>query len=169
MHIHSKIEFLNISFTKFRTFQLMWRLLALILGEKGGGERIIRTQKSVHVSLIIYWRVTMHRAVRSVVSELQTSLRNVFARYTTLVCLVRAFKQRIKIPYPYRTFSKSAHRTSVLHFLAKIVSYRTVLAYRNVPYCHAWSELLQNVSHLLHQYWKFSCLSSASRCQRLKR
>ena len=89
--------------------------------------------------------------VRSVVSELQTSLRNVFARYTTLVCLVHAFKQHIKIPYPYRTFSKSAHRTSVQHFLAKIESYRTVLAYRNVPYCHAWSELLQNVRHLLHQ------------------
>ena len=41
----------------------------------------------------------MHRTkkstVRSVVSELQTSLRNALAWYGTLVRLVRSFKQRI--------------------------------------------------------------------------
>ena len=47
----------------------------------------------------------MHRAntstVRSVVSELQTLLRNVLSWYGTLVRLVRTFKQRTTVPYPY--------------------------------------------------------------------
>ena len=68
-------------------------------------------------------------SVRSVVSELQVSLRNVLAWYDTLVRLVRTFKQRTNVPYPY------LHNKRVPHFLAQIEAYHTVLTYRTVRYC----------------------------------
>ena len=46
--------------------------------------------------------------VRSVVRELQTSLRNVLAWYDTLV---RKFKQRTKVPYPYLHTQRVPYRT----------------------------------------------------------
>ena len=72
----------------------------------------------------------MHRpnnsTVRSVVSELQTSLRNVLAWYGTIVHLVRTFKQRTKVPY--------LHKKRVPYLLAKIEFYRTVLPSFNVQF-----------------------------------
>ena len=65
----------------------------------------------------------MHRtntsAMRSVVSELQTSLRKVLVWHGTLVRLVRTFKQRTKVPYPY------FNQKRIPHFLAKLEAYRT--------------------------------------------
>ena len=46
--MYSKIEFMKISFAKFGAFQLMWHLLALILGESREGEQIIRSQNMYH-------------------------------------------------------------------------------------------------------------------------
>ena len=60
--------------------------MALVLGEEKG-EQINSTQKLEHESKIIYRHVTVHHTntstVRSVVSESQTLLRNVLARYGT--------------------------------------------------------------------------------------
>ena len=101
-------------------------------------ERRTNNQNSKHVSKIIYGRVTMHRSntstVRSVVSELQTLIRNVLAWYATLLSLVRTFKQRSKVPYPY--LHKKCVPNNCIVVLAKIEAYRTVLADGNVPYCH---------------------------------
>ena len=44
MHVYSKIEFMNISFANFKTVQLIWRFLVLIIEEEMGREQIIRTQ-----------------------------------------------------------------------------------------------------------------------------
>ena len=65
---------------------------------------------------------TFTSTVRSAVSELQTLLHSVLARYGTLVRLVRTFKQRTNLPYPlpsqkvrtvrtYRTFYQKLRRT----------------------------------------------------------
>ena len=64
--------------------------------------------------------------VPSVVSELQTSLCTVLAWYGTLLRLVRIFKHRTNVPYPF------LYQKRVLYFLAKIEAYRTVLTYRTV-------------------------------------
>ena len=76
----------------------MTPILALVLGDKRGGEQIIRTQKSEHRTKMIYRHVTKYHidtsTVRNVVSELQSLLRNVLAWYGTLV---RTFKQRTKV------------------------------------------------------------------------
>ena len=64
--------------------------------------------------------------VRNVVSKLQTLLRNLIAWYRALVRLVRTFKQRTDVPYPY------LHNKRVPYFLAKIEAYRIVLTYRAV-------------------------------------
>ena len=83
----------------------MLLLLALVFGEERGGEEKIRTQKSEQRSKIIYRRVaidhTYTSTIRSVVSELQTLLRNVLAWYGSFVRLLRIFKHRTKVPYPY--------------------------------------------------------------------
>ena len=44
---------MNISFAKFGAFQLMWRLLALVLGEEREVEQIIRTKELEHGSKTI--------------------------------------------------------------------------------------------------------------------
>ena len=47
LRISSELEIMNISFAKFGAFQLLWRLLALVLKQERGREQII-TQKSEH-------------------------------------------------------------------------------------------------------------------------
>ena len=58
----------------------MTPILAFVLAEARVEEQIIRTQKSEHESKIIYRHVTMHHTttstVRSIVSKMQTLLRN---------------------------------------------------------------------------------------------
>ena len=58
----------------------------------------------------------MHRTntctLHSVVRELQTLLRNVLAWYGTLLCLVRTFKQRTKVPYIHK--KRVPYKRSVL-------------------------------------------------------
>ena len=136
MHLYSKTEFINISFAKFGAFQLMCRLLALILGE--GEENIqseLRSQNTRHNLQTCY---KMHRSntstVRSVVSELQTPLRNVLA---CMVCLVRTSNSVLK--YRTCTFTQNAYRTttSVPYFLAKIEAcYIVLLCYRTAMLAH---------------------------------
>ena len=69
---------------------------------------------------------TTTSTLHNIVSELQTLPRNVLAWYGRLVHLVRTFKQRTNVPFPY-LHNKSVYRTSAPYFLAKLEAYRTVL------------------------------------------
>ena len=94
-------------------------------------EQIITTQKSEHVS---YRHVTMQlpntRTVRSVLSELKMSLRNVLAWYPKLVRLVHTFKQHANVPYSYFLKKCVPYKRNVL--FSKIEACRSVLTYRTV-------------------------------------
>ena len=66
----------------------------------------------------------MHRTNTSTVRSVVSELRNVLAWYGTFErLLVRTFKQRTKVPYPF------LHKKRVLYFLGKIEAYRTLLTY----------------------------------------
>ena len=85
-------------------------------------------------------RVTMHRnntsTVRSVVSELQISLRNILARYGT-----------------FGTHIQTAHQSTVAVLLQKALTvlfsknwaFRTTFTYRTVSYCHAWLQAKRSI------------------------
>ena len=96
------------------------------MGKKDKEKNI--TLNSEPGSKVIRRLVTMHHTYtstkRSIVSELQTLLRTVRAWYGTLVRLVRPFKQRTNIPYPY------LHNKRVPFFSAKIEAYCNYVAYR---------------------------------------
>ena len=124
---------MNISFTKFEPFQLIW-LLALIFGLNSWGKKGRTNNQNSEVRLRVMNNLqtrnnvsyTNTSTVRSVVSEMQMSLRGFVSDLNgiTLVRFVRTFIQRTKVPYPYHHKKRVSYKRTVL--FAKLEAFRTV-------------------------------------------
>ena len=86
-----------------------------------------------------------------------TKLRTVPRGTVRKVRLVRIFIKHVPT-YRTRTLAIITYRTSVPYYLPKNGAYRTVLAYRTVPYCHPCSRVLWRlVSPLTCSWTQMAC------------